>query len=123
MRSVHAGDAALDAARAAARYEQAVAIARIAHDRNPLSLEPLFELAAIQQARGQTPEAQGRARAARPSSSPPTPRPGAGSASSGSTRSSSRAGALKDFQVAYYLDPTEPAVVDGSDRRDAGDRG
>ena len=57
MRSVHAGDEAL-ARLDRGDYEQAVAIAQIAVDRNPLSVDPLFELAAIQQARGQTPEAK-----------------------------------------------------------------
>ena len=60
----------------------AASIAQIAHDRNPLSVEPLFELAAIEQAAG--PRRGARARSSRRStSSPPTRRPGAGSGSSG----------------------------------------
>ncbi len=57
QRSVAAGDKAL-ALLDQGKYEQAVATAQTAVDRNPLSPEPLFELAAIQQARGQTPEAK-----------------------------------------------------------------
>src|SRR4029079_10498251 len=56
LRSVHAGDEALDRLSEGA-YDAATSIAQIAVDRNPLSIDPLFELSAIQQARGQTPEA------------------------------------------------------------------
>jgi hypothetical protein len=57
VRAVHAGDAAIE------RLEQggldaAVSIARIAHDRNPLSPEPLWELAYIEQQRGRLPNAK-----------------------------------------------------------------
>ena len=57
VRAVHAGDAAFD------RLDQgqpdaAANIARIATDRNPLSVDPLFELAAIEEARGRTQEAE-----------------------------------------------------------------
>ncbi len=57
VRSQHAGDRALALADRGA-YEQAVETAQTAVDRNPLSPDPLFELAAIQQGRGQTPEAK-----------------------------------------------------------------
>ena len=60
VRSVHAGDAALERLDRGA-FEAAASIARIAVDRNPLSVDPLFELAAIEQARGQRPAARRRA--------------------------------------------------------------
>ena len=57
VRAVHAGDAAFDRLDAG-QLEAAASIATIATDRNPLSIDPLFELAAIQQARGQAQEAE-----------------------------------------------------------------
>ena len=107
VRSVHAGDAALERLESGA-YEQASATAQIAVDRNPLSVDPLFELSAIEQARGQTPEAQAaleRAVDVQP-------------ASAETWRQLGRfrldvldepRKALNDFQTAYYLDPQNPA--------------
>ena len=57
VRSVHAGDEAFDRLDLG-QIEAAISIATIAGDRNPLSPEPLFELAAIEQARGNTEAAQ-----------------------------------------------------------------
>ena len=107
QRSVSRGRQGARAARPAAKYEQAVATAQTAVDRNPLSAEPLFELAAIQQARGQTPEAKAaliRATEVQPASAEAWRRLGQFRLDA---LSEPRA-ALKDFQVAYYLDPTEP---------------
>ena len=104
VRSVHAGDEALDRLDAGA-YEPAVAIAQTAVDRNPLSVDPLFDLAAIQQARGQTP------RRRRPRSCSATELQPANAEAwrrLGQFRLDALAeprAALKDFQVAYYLDP------------------
>ena len=106
QRSVAAGDKAL-ALLDQGKYEQAVATARTAVDRNPLSPEPLFELAAIQQARGQTPEAKAaliRATEVQPASSEAWRRLGQFRLDALSEPRT----ALKDFQVAYYLDPTNP---------------
>jgi O-antigen ligase len=106
VRSVHAGDEALDRLDQGA-YEQAVSIAEIAADRNPLSVEPLFELAAIQQARGQTPEAKAalvRATEVQPASAEAWRRLGEFRLQA---LSEPRA-ALRDFQIAYYLDPQSP---------------
>ena len=89
------------------KYEEAVATAQTAVDRNPLSPEPLFELAAIQQARGQTPEAKAaliRATEVQPASSEAWRRLGQFRLDA---LSEPRA-ALKNFQAAYYLDPTNP---------------
>ena len=82
VRSVHAGDEALDRLDQGA-YEPAASIAQIAVDRNPLSIDPLFELAAIQQARGQTPEALDALEKAVDVDARAAPRRGAGSAASG----------------------------------------
>ena len=103
VRSQHAGDEALDLADRGA-YEQAVATAQTAVDRNPLSVDPLFELAAIQQGRGQTPEAKAalvRATELQPANAETWRRLGQFRLD---TLAEPRA-ALKDFQVAYYLDP------------------
>jgi tetratricopeptide (TPR) repeat protein len=103
VRAVHADDAALDRA-AAGAYEPAVAIAQIAADRNPLSVDPLFELAAIQQARGQLPDAQSaleHAVSVQPANAETWRRLGRFRLDA---LQQPRA-ALKDFQAAYYLDP------------------
>jgi tetratricopeptide (TPR) repeat protein len=106
VRSVHAGDAAL------ARLDQgafgpAVSIAQIAVERNPLSVDPLFELAAIQQARGHTPEAERaleRAVQVQPASAEAWRRLGRLRL----TALSQPRKALEDFRAAYYLDPQNP---------------
>jgi len=106
VRSVHAGDAALERLEQGA-YEPAAATAQIAVDRNPLSVDPLFELAAIQQARGQTPEAKAaliRATEVQPANAEVWRR-------LGEFRLDALAeprAALKNFQAAYYLDPQNP---------------
>ena len=46
VRSVHAGDAAIERLEQGG-LEAAVSIAKIAHERNPLSPEPLWELAFV----------------------------------------------------------------------------
>ena len=106
VRSVHAGDAALEKLEQGA-YEPAAATAQLAVDRNPLSVDPLFELAAIQQSRGQTPEAKAalvRATEVQPANAEVWRR-------LGQFRLDALAeprAALKDFQAAYYLDPQNP---------------
>jgi hypothetical protein len=109
VRAVHAGDAAFD------RLDQgqsgaAASIARIATDRNPLSVDPQFELAAIEEARGNTGEAQRaleRAVSLQPANAEAWRRLGRlrldvlGDAE----------GALRAFRAAYYLDPQSPRSV------------
>jgi hypothetical protein len=103
VRSVHAGDKALDRLDQGA-YEPAAAIAQIAVNRNPLSVDALFDLAAIQQARGQTPEALDALEKAvnvEPASAEAWRR-------LGHLRLdvlSQPRKAMQDFQAAYYLDP------------------
>jgi len=107
VRAVHASDAAFD------RLDQgqsdaAASIARIATERNPLAVDPLFELAAIEQARGRAREAEAaleRAVALQPASAEAWRR-------LGRLRLSvlnDPKGALDAFQAAYYLDPRSPA--------------
>ena len=103
VRSENLGDEALAQADRSA-YEQAVATAQKAVDVNPLSVDPLFELAAIQQGRGQTPEAKValiRATEVQPGSPEVWRRLGQFRLDA----LDEPRGALKDFQIAYYLDP------------------
>jgi hypothetical protein len=107
VRAVHAGDAAFE------RLDQgqpdaAAEIARIATQRNPLSVDPLFELAAIEEARGRTAEAEAaleRAVDLQPASAEAWRRLGRFRLSA----LDDPQGALSAFQAAYYLDPKSPA--------------
>ena len=89
--------------------DAAAEIATIATERNPLSVDPLFELAAIEQARGDAQGGAGRARAGGATSSRRTPRRGAGSGDLRLAALNDPKGALSAFQAAYYLDPHIPA--------------
>ena len=107
VRSVHAGDAAFDRLDQG-QPEAAADIARIATERNPLSVDPLFELAAIEEARGRTPEAEAaleRAVELQPASAEAWRRLGRLRLST----LNDPKGALGAFQAAYYLDPKSPA--------------
>jgi tetratricopeptide (TPR) repeat protein len=107
VRAVHAGDAAFDRLDKG-QPEAAASIARIAADRNPLSVDPLFELAAIEQARGRTQEAAAaleRAVDLQPANAEAWRRLGRLRLSA----LSDPQGALRAFQAAYYLDPHAPA--------------
>jgi tetratricopeptide (TPR) repeat protein len=57
VRALHAGDEAF-VALDQGNPDLAAAIAQVAVDRNPLSVDPLFELSAMEQARGRTAEAE-----------------------------------------------------------------
>ena len=102
LRALHAQEAAL------ARLEegqlmQAASIAQIAHDRNPLSVDPLFELAAIEAARGNRNvalRALGDAIELEPANPETWRRLGQTRLSFGDNK-----GALSAFQAAYYRDP------------------
>ena len=107
VRAVHAGDTAFDRLDAG-QVEAAESIATIATRRNPLSIDPLFELAAIQQARGQAQEAEGtleRAVRLEPASAEAWRRLG----ELRLTALNDQQGALSAFRAAYYLDPKNPA--------------
>jgi tetratricopeptide (TPR) repeat protein len=107
VRAVHAGDAAFDRLDRG-QPEAATSIAGIATKRNPLSVDPLFELATIEQARGRTTQAAAaleRAVDLQPANAEAWRR-------LGRLRMSvlnDPKGALSAFQAAYYLDPQSPA--------------
>jgi len=109
VRALHASDVAFD------RLDEgnpaaAAAVARIASQRNPLSVDPLFDLAAIQQARGRTREAQAaleRAVRLQPAAAETWSR-------LGRLRLSvldDPPGALRAFRAAYFLDPQSPQAI------------
>jgi hypothetical protein len=108
VRAVHAGDAAFDRLDQG-RPEAAAAEAQTAVERNPLSVDPLFELAAIEEARGRTQEAEGaleRAVALQPANAEAWSRLGRLRLST----LDDAQGALSAFQAAYYLDPRSPST-------------
>jgi hypothetical protein len=102
VRADHAQAASLN------RLEQgslpaAESIARIAHDRNPLSVDPLFDLAAIQQAGGQNDKAKvtlNQAIDLEPANPETWRQLGAFQLAVDDP-----AGALRSYQIAYFLDP------------------
>ena len=106
VRAVHASDAAFE------RLDQgqpdaAADIARIATQRDPLAADPLFELAAIEQARGRSQEAEtalAKAVELEPANAETWRRLG----ELRLTALNDPQGALKAFQAAYYLDPHAP---------------
>jgi tetratricopeptide (TPR) repeat protein len=103
VRSVNATDVAQ------ARFERgevgpAASIARIAHDRNPLSVDPLFQLAAIEVSAGNVPPAQ-RALERAVQLEPANPETWRQLGRLRLDRLKDARGALKAFQYAYYLDP------------------
>lgn len=106
LRSVHAGDAAIARFQTGA-FDAAADIARIGSDRNPLSVEPLFELAAIQAAAGRLTAAHDALEDAvqlQPANAETWRR-------LGRFRLSALAdppGALSAFRAALYLDPQSP---------------
>jgi O-Antigen ligase/Tetratricopeptide repeat len=109
VRALNAGDAAfnrLDLGQA----EAATSIAHIATRRNPLSVDPLFELAAIEQARGRTREAEialERAVELQPANAEAWSRLGRLRLSVLGQPDE----ALRAFQAAYFLDPRSPSSV------------
>ena len=107
VRSVHAGDAAIDRLQQGG-LDAAVSVARIAHDRNPLSPEPLWELAYIEQQRGRLANAEDALTQAvriQPASAETWRRLGRFQLSA----LNQPADALASFRAAYFLDPRNPA--------------
>ena len=116
VRAVHAGDAAFDKLDQG-QPDAAIAEARKATERNPLAVDPLFELAAIEEARGQTQEAEAtleRAVGLQPANAETWRRLGRFRLSV----LNDPKGALSAFQAAYYLDPhgatSESDVIEAS---------
>ena len=106
VRSVHAGDAAIDRLEAGA-LDASADIARIGSERNPLAVEPLWELGAIENVRGRGDSAeQALERAVRlqPANAETWRRLGEYRLNVlGKPQE-----ALSDFKAALYLDPVAP---------------
>jgi O-Antigen ligase len=102
LRAAHAEDAAF-ARLALGQYGPAANIARIAHRRDPLSVDPLWDLAAIEQGRGHRPAARQALQQAvqlEPANAETWRRLGDFELATGDPRA-----ALSDYRAAYYLDP------------------
>ncbi|HEX6020821.1 MAG TPA: O-antigen ligase family protein [Solirubrobacter sp.] len=103
VRAVHAQDAVFDRIEKNA-LPAAASIARIAHERNPLSVEPLFELAAIEQAQGRNEHAR-RALEEAIDLEPANPETWRRLGQFRLQVLNDPKGALRAYQAAYYLDP------------------
>jgi hypothetical protein len=107
VRSLHAGDIAID------RLEQgqldaAVSVAKIAHERNPLSPEPLWELGYIEEQRGRLANAETALQDAaevQPANAESWRRLGRFQLSTLKKPSE----AVASFRAAYFLDPRNPS--------------
>jgi cytochrome c-type biogenesis protein CcmH/NrfG len=102
VRALHATDEAFDRLDAG-QPVAAAAIARIATKRDPLAVDPLFALAAIEQSRGRAPEAEAalvRAVRLQPADAETWRQLGRLRLSLGRPRE-----ALRAFRAAYFLDP------------------
>jgi hypothetical protein len=107
VRSVHAGDAAIERLQQGG-LEAAVDIARIAHDRNPLSPEPMWELAYVEEQRGRLANAEDALEEGvriQPASAEAWRRLGRFQLST----LNQPGDALASFRAAYFLDPRNPA--------------
>ena len=109
VRSVHAGDTAIGRLQDG-QFDAAASIAQIGVKRNPLSVEPLFELSAMEDARGRKPAALAALRRAvrlQPANAETWRRLGRYQLSVlGAPRE-----ALPAFRAAYFLDPQSPEAV------------
>jgi hypothetical protein len=103
VRAVHAQDEAVNRLEAGA-LPAAASIARIAHDRNPLSVDPLFQLAAIEVAAGRNAQAS-KALEQAVDLEPANPETWRRLGQTRLTTFNDPKGALKAFQAAYFLDP------------------
>jgi hypothetical protein len=109
VRSVNAEDAAFERMDEGA-LPQAASIARIAHDRDPLAVEPLFDIATIEQARGNR-DAARRALEEAIRLEPATAEVWRRLGQLRLTAYQDPKGALRAFQAAFYLDPKSPRSV------------
>ena len=86
---------------------RAASIAQIAHERNPLAVEPYFQLASIEQAPGRLPQAD-RALQAAIELEPANPETWRRLGQFRLKAMSDPQGALRAFEAAYFLDPRSP---------------
>jgi hypothetical protein len=103
LRAAHAQDEALERLDRGA-LPQAASIAQIARERNPLSVDALFELSAIEQARGRPEEAR-RALEQAVDLEPANPETWRRMGSQRLHVFNDPQGALNAYQAAFYLDP------------------
>jgi len=109
VRALHAGDAAIGRLEQG-QLEAAVSIAQIAHERNPLSAEPLWERGYIEQQRGRLANAQAALEEAvrvQPANAETWRRLGRFQLSV----LDEPANALASFRAAYFLDPRNPVSM------------
>jgi tetratricopeptide (TPR) repeat protein len=109
VRASHARDAALERLDRGA-LPQAASIAEIAHKRNPLATEPLFEFAAIEQLRGRREQAR-RALEQAVDLEPANPETWRRLGALRLRAFDDAQGALRAYQAAYYLDPKSARSV------------
>jgi cytochrome c-type biogenesis protein CcmH/NrfG len=109
VRSANAMDAAAAATDAGA-LPRAASIAQIAHDRNPLAVEPYFQLASIERAQGRLPQAQ-RSLEAAIELEPANPETWRRLGDFRAAAQSDLQGALRAYQAAYFLDPKSPTSL------------
>jgi cytochrome c-type biogenesis protein CcmH/NrfG len=106
VRSVHAGDVAIGRLEKG-QLDAAVSVAKIAHQRNPLSPEPLWELGYIEEQRGRLANAEtalADAVEVQPANAESWRRLGRFQL----TTLNQPAKALVSFRAAYFLDPRNP---------------
>jgi tetratricopeptide (TPR) repeat protein len=106
VRSVHAGDVAIERLEGN-QLDAATAIARIAHERNPLSPEPLWELGYIEEQRGRLANAETALEDAvrvQPANAESWRRLGRFQLSTLNQPDK----AIRSFRAAYFLDPRNP---------------
>jgi hypothetical protein len=103
VRAVHAQNAAFARLDQGA-VPQAISIARIAHRRNPLALDPLFDIASLEQLRGNNGAARSELEAA-VHLEPANPEPWRRLGGFRLNLLHDAKGALEAYQAAYFLDP------------------
>jgi hypothetical protein len=110
VRSVHAENAAYQRL-AEGQLPQAISIARIAHDRNPLALDPLFDIASLERLRGNTAAARRELEAA-VHLEPANPEPWRRLGEFRRKVLHDTKGALEAYQAAYFLDPRSQQSIE-----------
>jgi cytochrome c-type biogenesis protein CcmH/NrfG len=109
VRAAHAENAAY-ARLEAGSVPQAISIARIAHDRDPLALDPLFDIALFEQLAGNS-TAAGDALEKAVQLEPANPEPWRRLGEFRLNVTHDARGALEAYQAAYYLDPHSPQSI------------
>jgi hypothetical protein len=109
VRSANAMDEAAKATDAGA-LPRAASIAQIAHDRNPLAVDPYFQLASIERAQNRLPEAN-RSLQAAIELEPANPEVWRRLGDFRASAQNDLQGALRAYQAAYYLDPKSPTSL------------